>query len=181
MHKYDASAMLLKSSTDHGIRLSTLVAETGLWAHPDVHAKLITASGSGAFFPDRRRYRPGQGEKAGQHVGALTLDNNSYANHAIKRALGVSRGNLVGFETCHIWPLTCYDERYHTTIANLVLLPRAIAGLTDHHIEVQTALQYRAYRCTSGTRLMCRRPSGQLTTRRIGASRCHSQRWSNGR
>ena len=24
---------------------------------------------------------------------------------------------------CHLWPETCYDERYHTSLANLVLPP----------------------------------------------------------
>jgi hypothetical protein len=97
------------------------------------------------MFPNHRRCRLGQGEMPGQRVGPITLDNNSYANHAIKRALGVHRKMLRGFETCHIWPMTCYDPRYHTAIANLVLLPRALAGLADHDEYVQRALQFRAF------------------------------------
>jgi len=143
--RYDATAMLRDTATRHGIRLPTLVAETGLWANPEVHKRLLILGGSGAFFPDRRRYRAGQGEKRGQRAGTVMLDDNSYANGAIKRALGVSRANLIGFEACHIWPGTCYDERYHTAIANLVLLPRALAGLTDHDDEVRAMLQYRSY------------------------------------
>jgi hypothetical protein len=73
------------------------------------------------------------------------LDDNSYANLAIKRALGIHRTKLIGFECCHIWPNTCYDARYHTVIANLVLLPRALAGFTDHDPQVQAALQYRSF------------------------------------
>lgn len=102
--RYDASAMLRDAATRHGIRLSTLIAETGLWANPEVHKKLLTAGGSGAFFPDRRRCRAGQGEQRGQRAGAVILDDNTYANGAIKRALGVSRTDLLGFEACHIWP-----------------------------------------------------------------------------
>jgi hypothetical protein len=137
--------MLRDAAMRHGIRLSTLIAETGLWANPEVHKKLLTAGGSGAFFPDRRRCRAGQGEQRGQRAGAVMLDDNTYANGAVKRALGVSRTDLLGFEACHIWPGTCYDERYHTAIANLVLLPRALAGLTDHDGEVRAVLQYRSY------------------------------------
>jgi hypothetical protein len=59
--------------------------------------------------------------------------------------LGIHRTKLIGFECCHIWPNTCYDVRYHTVIANLVLLPRALAGLTDHDPQVQAALQYRSF------------------------------------
>jgi hypothetical protein len=144
-HVYDAAAMLRDAATRHGIQLAVLVAETGLWANPQVHTTLVGDSGIAAFFPNRRRYRAGKGEKAGQQVDGAFLDNNSYANVAIKRALGVHRRMLRGFETCHIWPLTCYDQRFHTAIANLVLLPRALAGLTDHDHHVQAVLRFRAY------------------------------------
>ena len=140
-----ASDLLRDSAFKHGIRLSVLVADTGLWANPEVHRRLASESGNAAYFPDRRRCRPGQGESPGQKVGHLTLDSNSYANIAIKRAIGIAPEEVIGFETCHIWPRTCYDERYHTLIANLVLLPRALAGLTDHDSGVQAALQYRAF------------------------------------
>jgi hypothetical protein len=136
--------LLRDSAVRHGIRLSVLVADTGLWANPEVHRRLALETPPGAFFPDCRRCRIGQGEAVGQKLGPLTLDNNTYANVAIKRALGVEPEKLIGFEACHIWPLTCYDERYHTLIANLVLLPRALAGFTDHDPQIAAVLQYRA-------------------------------------
>lgn len=86
-----------------------------------------------------------KGEKRGQILDGIRLDDNSYANVALKRALGLHRLQLEGFEACHIWPRTCYDQRFHTVIANLVLLPRALAGLTDHDLEIQASLQYRAF------------------------------------
>ena len=140
-----AADLLRDSAVRHGIRLSVLVAETGLWANPEVHRRLALDSPPGAFFPDRRRCRLGQGESVGQKIGQLTLDNNSYANVAIKRAIGIEPERLIGFEACHIWPRSCYDERYHTLIANLVLLPRALAGLTDHDPQIAAALQFRAF------------------------------------
>ena len=84
------------------------------------------------------------GELRGKDIDGVRFDDNTYANVAIKRATGL-RKSAVGFEACHIWPLTCYDERYHTAPANLVLLPRALAGLSDHDPEIQKALQYRAF------------------------------------
>ncbi|HWQ55093.1 MAG TPA: hypothetical protein VN442_15505 [Bryobacteraceae bacterium] len=45
-----------------------------------------------------------------------------------------------GFQNCavcHIWPNSCYDERYHTCVANLVLLPSALASLTDFDPQVR--------------------------------------------
>lgn len=143
--KFDALEMLREATARNSIHLSILVAETGLWVHPDVHHQLVSENPAGTYFPGTRRYRAGAGEKRGQLVGGERLDDNTYANHALMRALGLRRGEAVGFESCHIWPQSCYDSRYHTAIANLVLLPRPLAGLSDHDPEIQAALQYRAF------------------------------------
>lgn len=140
----DAADLLLGATTEHQSKLSLLVAATGIWANPAVHERLVRETGAVAISPKVRRSKPGQGEKVGQIVDGVRLDNNSYANVAIKRATGLGR-DAKGFETCHIWPKTCYDERYHTAPANLVLLPRALASLSDHDAEVQKVLQYRAF------------------------------------
>lgn len=146
--KITASELLLEAVRRHNIHLSLLVADTGLWANPECHHRLIRDTGVAAMYPKVRRARIGQGEQRGQIVDGVRLDDNSYANLAIKRALGL--GKLAeGFEACHIWPLTCYDERYHTAPANIVLLPRALAGLSDHDAEIQKALQYRAFKLYS--------------------------------
>lgn len=137
--------MLLEAANRHQIHLSVLVAETGLWVHPDVHARIVRETGKPAMFPHVRRARIGQGEKRGQVIDGIRLDDNSYANVALKRALGLHRLQLEGFEVCHIWPRTCYDQRFHTAIANMVLLPRSLAALSDHDLEIQASLQYRAY------------------------------------
>jgi hypothetical protein len=142
--KFDALAMLREATERHGIHLSVLVAETGLWASPEVHRRLVRENGMGVLFPAIRRYRAGAGERRSQVKDGERLDDNTYANHGFKKALGADRGDLVGFEVCHIWPQSCYDSRYHTAVANLVLLPRPLAGLTDHDPEIQAALQYRS-------------------------------------
>lgn len=46
---------------------------------------------------------------------------------------------------CHIWPGTTYDERYHTLLANLVLIPRILANLSDYFNAVIDVLKYRSY------------------------------------
>lgn len=141
--KIVASELLFEAVKRHNIHLSLLVADTGLWANPEFHNRLVRDTGSAAMFPKVRRARLSQSEHRGQIVDGVRFDDNSYANVAIKRAAGLGK-SAEGFEACHIWPLTCYDERYHTAIANIVLLPRALAGLSDHAIEIQTALQFRA-------------------------------------
>ncbi len=140
----DASALLQEATRRHNIHLSLLVASTGIWANPRVHERLLEETGHVAMFPKVRRARLGQGEQVLQIIEGVRLDSNSYANVAIKRAAGLGR-SAEGFEACHIWPKTCYDERYHTAPANLVLLPRAIASLSDHDPEVRQALQYRSF------------------------------------
>lgn len=141
----DASDLLKEAVERRNIHMSLLVADTGLWANPEFHQRLLRDTRAVALFPNVRRARLGQGERRGQIVeGGVRLDDNSYANLAIKRATGLGK-SAKGFEACHIWPLTCYEERYHTAVANIVLLPRALAGLTDHDIEIQKALQYRAF------------------------------------
>lgn len=138
--KIAASKLLREALLRHKMHLSVLVAETAIWANPEIHHRQIRTTGSPAMNPSVRRYRPG--ENRGQVLNGIRLDDNSYANLAIKKAVALE---LEGFETCHIWPRTCYNPHYHTAIANIVLLPRAIAGLSDHDPEVQTALQYRAF------------------------------------
>lgn len=143
--RYDGSSLLVEASRKHKINLSLLVAETALWANPEVHKRLLEENKSGAFYPNVRRARKGR-EKRGDVVGGVKLDDNTYANYAIRQAIGIPPKNnkLIGFATCHIWPLTCYDEKYHTAIPNLVLLPASLASLTDHN-PIQAVLQYRSF------------------------------------
>jgi hypothetical protein len=56
-----------------------------------------------------------------------------------------SRDRCTALHVCHVWPETCYDVRYHTSLANLVLLPAPLAGLSDHHKAVAECLRYRSY------------------------------------
>lgn len=129
-----------------GYSLPTLVAETALWVHPDEHTRRITEDNpTGAVFPHVRRARLGSGEEAGGVVDGVKLDRNNYAGTAIRQVIGVPRETLEGYEACHIWPATCYDARYHTVLANLVLVPGPLAALTDHDPDVIAAIQYRSW------------------------------------
>ena len=142
--KFDADVLLEQALLKHKIRLDILVAETAIWANPNVHKRLVEQSNA-ARYPQVRRARTSKGEIRNKKVNGIKFDDNTAANRAIKGAIGTHRLEIRGYEACHIWPGTCYNERYHTVIANLVLLPRALAGLTDHLPHVQKMLQYRAY------------------------------------
>ena len=145
MHNHlDGTELFRTASRELGVHLSPLIAATTVWAHPAVFRYLLAENGLGVYFPSTRRAKLGVGERPGQLLGGVRLDSNNYANHAAKRAMGLGRG-AVGFEACHIWPMSCYDTRHHTCVANLVLVPRPLAGLTDHDPEIAAALQFRAY------------------------------------
>ena len=95
-------------------------------------------------------------QKRRENINGIILDDNTYANTAIKMAVlkgldrfgiyGTEKQIFKGFEACHIWPRTCYDARYHTSVGNIVLLPREIAGLTDHCQTIEELLKYEAWR-----------------------------------
>ena len=74
---FDASAELREALARHRIHLAPLVAELGLWASPEVHRRLLSLTGSAAWFPTIRRLRPGQGEEVGRSADGGRLDNNS--------------------------------------------------------------------------------------------------------
>lgn len=79
-------------------------------------------------------------------------DSNNIANYALKQAILISYPWLDSFaascfkdyEVCHVWDKPT-DRRYYASIKNLVLMPRALAQLTDHNEEVKALLRRRAY------------------------------------
>lgn len=87
-----------------------------------------------------------------QGTGTYVLDRNVRASQAIKSAviaglpkwMKASAGSFKDYMACHIWDDICHDYRYHTSMFNLVLLPTAIAGLTDYSPAVKEILRYEA-------------------------------------
>ncbi len=86
----------------------------------------------------------------------VIADDNTLANRAIKTAVlksfelkfGPSKYDYSLFrdyEACHIWDLPD-DRRYYASIANLVLIPRSLAALSDHFPEVRNLLRLEAYK-----------------------------------
>lgn len=141
MHEsLNGSDVLREVATHLGIDLCSLVAGCAFWAPNEENTKVPK-------FPKICRARKGKGEKRRETVDGITFDDNTYANKALKAALkhAVRFEGFKGFAVCHIWPDTCYDPRYHTLLANLVLLPSALASLTDHYDEIEKCLQYRSW------------------------------------
>ena len=140
----DGDIELRQATAALGINLAALVARTSLWASLQTWHELRQTEPLGVWFPDTRRFRRGANEKRGQLVGFHRLDDNTYANIAAKLAI-VGERTCVNYSVCHVWEGSCYDVRYHTNIANLVLVPKAIAGLTDHDDLTIQSMRYRAF------------------------------------
>lgn len=114
--------------------LMDAIAETSLWVPKD---KIENT----AVYPNVRR---GRAKDKGRIIKNIRIDDNTYANRAIKVA--ISKGiKFEDYEVCHIWPKTTYDEKYHTLLQNLVLIPRVLSGLSDHLEDVVDMLKYRAW------------------------------------
>jgi hypothetical protein len=141
----NADDILAKALLALDIDLPALVAATSVWASPEiVHARRAIHPDA-AVYPDVRRSKRAQGEvRRTRGADGAKLDDNTIANRIAKQAMGVT-GLAKAFAVCHIWPDSCYDVRYHTSLANLVLLPQALATLSDHNAAVIAALQYRAF------------------------------------
>ena len=114
--------------------LIDLVAQTSVWVEPSKVKR-------NPVYPNVKR---GTVKNKGEIIDGIRIDDNTYPNRAIKQAISKDI-NFVNYVACHIWPGTQYDERYHTQLANLVLVPKVIAGLTDFCHRVVDVLKYRAY------------------------------------
>ena len=131
----DGTEVLADCANELEINLASLIAATSFWAHP--------SRVSDPVFPNTRRARHGEKRGTIDALGAK-LDDNGAANRAIKQVLR-SAGKFKNFFACHIWEKTCYDIRYHTLPANLVLLPSDLSSLSDHNDHIKACLKYRAW------------------------------------
>lgn len=168
--RLEANTLVEEASSALGISLADLIALASVWVSPEIVRLLEPCEG--VWYPDRRRANLGlriEGkmvENVGQVTDGVTLDNNTYANFAFKRALGVDRSEFVGFHGCHIWPGTACDAGCYTNIANLVAIPAELSSLTDHHPHIVACLKYRAwelYRWKPAKELAPVRPEGYPT------------------
>jgi hypothetical protein len=115
--------VLRKAASELEIDLVRLVAKVAIWADPNVVRARREIHPHAAFFSDYRRGK--KGEKRGDVIGGERIDDNTKANLAIKIIVFGSPKRCRQFHVCHVWPKTCYDVRYHTSLPNLVLALRA--------------------------------------------------------
>lgn len=142
--KTDGSTLLMDGCEKLGIKLPELVAACSVWASPEIFRHLRADNDLGVWYLNVRRARSGETRRTTSPDGIL-LDDNTYANTAMKQALPAGARGFDNCVVCHVWPISCYNERYHTCLANLVILPSALASLTDFDPQVRAALQFRSW------------------------------------
>lgn len=139
--------------------LAKMIAETAIFVPRDVVREAVEG---GINYPDNNEYasadncthrRKRHNEKKGDkdsHDPNVILDDNTHPNLQIKRAICIgmniplSKTSLFkNYVVCHIWGEP-YDKRAFCSLVNLVLIPKAIYGLTDHHDFIKRILQKRS-------------------------------------
>jgi len=147
--RFNAQKELSTAIKELGIDLGKLVAKTAIFVNPET-VEALKKDNLTRYKINEPIWRPNckrktTGLKGFDNETNLYLDDNTMANQSIKTALGFKANEFYNYEVCHIWPKSCYDIRYHTCITNIVLIPRAIASLTDFNLEIEKLLQYRAF------------------------------------
>jgi hypothetical protein len=143
----DGNNTLRRALANLSTNLTAVVARCAIWASPEVVMALrLEPENQDARWWYNCRRAKGQEGKPGTFVDGVCLDNNMRAGSCIKRVCRME--NHLGhsnWTACHIWAKSCYDPRYHTSIPNLILLPAALADLTDFYGPTIAALRYRSY------------------------------------
>ena len=164
---FNKSSINLQSIKNFDLVACQLIAQTAIFCPKHIYEDVKNGKcGSkdnqsskvnafGSWFNCKYRRAKNRDQRR-QSINGIILDDNTKANYAIKRAVlkglekyGIHNADIKifkGFEACHIWENTCYDERYHTSVANLVLIPREIAGLTDYCDAVKELLKYESFK-----------------------------------
>lgn len=120
------------------VQLINIIAATAIWVNTD----RISLN---PVYPYTKR---GRAKEKGKVVDGIRIDDNTYANVAIKKAISGSI-DFKNYMVCHIWPGPTYDGSYLvsclTLLANLILIPRILANLSDYFSAVIDVLKYRSY------------------------------------
>jgi len=140
--KHDGIENLRSALRELDWSFNELIAKTAIWINPECYKFHVSVFGNGVYYQNTRRLK--KGERRGEIISGIRMDDNTYPNTAIKQVMG-GRALLENYTTCHIYKNSCYDPKYHTELANLVLLPSPIASLSDFFDESIQALKYRSY------------------------------------
>lgn len=125
---------------EHFLTLARIVAETSWLPDPETVRKM-----DGAIFPTfRNRNKRAQPiEDAGKIIGMY--DDNATAHWALLWCHGILTKCPSGWSISHVWALK-NDIKSFTHLANLVLIPECLAGLSDKRGPLTEYLRWHSWK-----------------------------------
>lgn len=143
------TAIFATPETVEQIKAHKLGAKSNTMVAKNAPANVFASWDNEMSFRDNAGVR-NNGKSFRDSTGILH-DDNTTANYAIKKAIlagmgiSTSHTNLFkGYEACHIYGMP-NNPKYYTSIMNLVLIPSALAALSDSHDYVMDVLKYKAF------------------------------------
>jgi hypothetical protein len=123
-----------------------IVARCSIWAKPEIvdlvnagnkkWCKDLDANVGGIWFPGTAR---------GQSIAqGARKQYNEKASAAMWAAVGLKH-EASSFNVCHVWQDTAQNQKCYTALANLVILPTAIHGLSEHWALAREFLHWKSY------------------------------------
>lgn len=148
---YDSNKVNMTFLNEWGARyMQRIVARTAIWPTADD----FKACDNGVAYPYHRRYKSGEKRNTEEKlVDEITgkeytvyIDDNQMPQRMMRGVLK-DRYNrsYEGYHVCHIWPDTCHDRLCFTNYANVVLLPNALASLSDYGDDTIEILMRKSY------------------------------------
>ncbi len=135
---FDLHTQLNESEIDC---LISLVAKNARW----VHSEVCKAMKGEAVYPMTRRARSGE-ERGNVDADGVQVSDNSQAQQAFFPALGKRPEDFENIKLCHIYDSKAggLEKGHFTNLANMVLLPQALASLSEFE-PVNQALKRHSY------------------------------------
>lgn len=140
--------------------LAQMIAQTAIFVKPNVVRQVV--NGENGYVANNYASADNcehQRKKSGQKKGGtiikngitIKLDDNTTPNRLLKKAIvegmdttEIDWQQFRNYTVCHIWGEP-YDNRAFCSLVNLVMIPKAIYGLSDHHPVIQKILQQKSY------------------------------------
>jgi hypothetical protein len=104
--------------------LIDVVAEKSWWVNPLIYKRIKN------IFPKTRRAHHNEDRRQITEDG-IQLWNNEIPQKALQRSPGNPRPKFRHGNVCHIYEGSVYLRTHYSNLANLVLLPRSIASLSE--------------------------------------------------
>ena len=154
MNHFPDGLEVLRNELDFGTVMG-LIEKTARWVDPTTFHYLpvwFPEHARGSLFYKSSWSEPQMNRNSQTGVSVHKRESNTYANKALKQALGLrSTDKTPNWSCCHIWGLddpsfqvsnvVVQDRRFFSCVANMVLLPSPLKAFTDVMVDVKMMLR----------------------------------------